>query len=138
TIAELRHALDAGGLSVPTCIYLGDWFDASEADWPRVRDTCARRIDQAAELGAAHVIAGPPSGRADVGEGARRYRELLHRGVSEGARPAFEFLGFVEQFNTIESALEVLAMAAHPDGTTVLDPFHIFRGGGSVESVATL
>jgi 2-keto-myo-inositol isomerase len=138
TTGELRQALDDRGLSVPTCIYLGDWFDASEADWPQIRETCARRLDQAAELGAARVIAGPPLGRADVAQGAARYRELLQLGESAGAHPAFEFLGFVEQFNTIESALEVLALAAHPAGTTVLDPFHIFRGGGSVESIAKL
>jgi 2-keto-myo-inositol isomerase len=138
TMAELQRALDAGGLAVPTCIYLGDWFDASAADWPRVRDQCAHRLDQAAELRARHVIAGPPGGRADLALGAQRYRELLELGEKAGALPAFEFLGFVEQFNTIESALEVLALAAHPAGTTVLDPFHVFRGGGSVESIAKL
>jgi 2-keto-myo-inositol isomerase len=138
TMSDLRWALDAGGLTVPTCIYLGGWFDASEGNWERVRSECARRLDQAAELGAKHVIAGPPIGRADVTLGVRRYRELLEIGESAGALPAFEFLGFVEQFNTIESALEVLSLAAHPAGTTVIDPFHIFRGGGSVESISKL
>jgi sugar phosphate isomerase/epimerase len=49
-----------------------------------------------------------------------------------------EFLGFVEQVNTIELALDVIERAAHPCGSIVLDPFHIFRGGGSVESIAKL
>jgi 2-keto-myo-inositol isomerase len=138
TTAALRLALDAARLKVPTCIYLGAWFDASEADWPLVRAKCTRRLDQAAALGASHVIAGPPLSRADVAVGAQRYRELLELGEQTGARPAFEFLGFVDQFNTIESALEVLALAAHPSGTTVLDPFHIFRGGGALESIAKL
>ncbi|HEY3254401.1 MAG TPA: sugar phosphate isomerase/epimerase, partial [Polyangiaceae bacterium] len=138
TMAELRRAIDAGGLTVVTLIYIADWFDVSETDWSRVRDKCSRRLEQAAELGAGYVIAGPPAGRANVVVGAQRYRELLELGETVGALPAFEFLGFVEQFNTIESALEVLALAAHPAGTTVLDPFHIFRGAGSVESIAKL
>ena len=138
TLAELRRALDDRGLAVPALIYLGGWFDADDASWPGVREECARRMSQAAALGARHVIAGPPGGRADVALGARRYRELLTLGDSIGAWPAMEFLGFVGQYNTIESALEVLALAAHPAGTTVLDPFHIFRGGGSVESIAKL
>jgi len=138
TMADLQRAIDSSGLVVPTCIYLADWFDASKADWPRVRDECVRRLDQAAELRARHVIAGPPKGRADVARGAQRYRELLELGEKAGAIPAFEFLGFVEQFKTIESALEVLALAGHAAGTTVLDPFHIFRGGGSVESISKL
>ena len=49
-----------------------------------------------------------------------------------------EFLGFVEQLNTIEDAMEIMEKSGHPDATTVLDPFHIFRGGGSVESIAKL
>ena len=63
---------------------------------------------------------------------------MLNTGAKAGTLPAFEFLGFVEQFNTIESALEVLAFAAHPAGTTVLDPFHIFRSGGSMDSIGKL
>jgi 2-keto-myo-inositol isomerase len=138
TIAELQRAIDGSGLTVVTLIYLAGWFDAPEADWQRVCDRCALRLDQAAELRAGHVIAGPPTGRADTVLGARRYRKLLEIGAKAGAFPAFEFLGFVEQFNTIESAVDVLALAEHPAGTTVLDPFHIFRGGGSVESIAKL
>ena len=138
SLAEIRAALDARRLAVPTLIYLGGWFDANEADWPRIKAECGSRLEQAAALGTQSVIAGPPAGRADLALGAQRYRELLDIGDRLGAWPAFEFLGFVEQYHTIESACEVLALAAHPKAATVLDPFHIFRGGGSVESIAKL
>jgi lipopolysaccharide/colanic/teichoic acid biosynthesis glycosyltransferase len=72
---------------------------------------------------------------ADHGLGARNYRELLEIGLAMGVKPAMEFLGFVDDINTIEDALEVVTKAAHPAGTVVLDPFHIFRGGGSLESI---
>jgi sugar phosphate isomerase/epimerase len=49
-----------------------------------------------------------------------------------------EFLGFVEQYHTIESALEIVQRAGHPRGTVVVDPFHIFRGGGTMDSLAKL
>ncbi len=87
---------------------------------------------------APHVIAGPPLGSADLDVGARRYRELLEIGVAEGSLPAMEFLGFVEQINTIEAALTVMDKSGHPDATTVLDPFHVFRGGGSIGSIGKL
>jgi 2-keto-myo-inositol isomerase len=138
TMSDLRSALDASGLEVPTVIYLGDWFDAWGDDWRRVRVKSTRRLQQAAELHAPYVIAGPPAGRVPAPPGAQRYRELLEIGEKAGALPAFEFLGFVEQYNTIESALQVLSLAAHPAGTVVLDPFHIFRGGGSLESITAL
>ena len=40
--------------------------------------------------------------------------------------------------DTIEGALEVMTGSGDPDATTVLDPFHVFRGGGSVESISLL
>ena len=138
TVGELRRALDDRGLSVATLIYLGGWFEAADPAWPRIKAQCERRLEQAAELGARHVIAGPPTGGANVRRGAARYRELLVAGVSIGSLPAMEFLGFVEQCNTIESALEIVELAGHSSGTIVLDPFHIFRGGGSIEAMARL
>src|SRR5437588_721559 len=55
-----------------------------------------------------------------------------------GIKLAMEFLGVVDDINTIEDALEIVEKAGDPDGTIVLDPFHIFRGGGSVESISRL
>ena len=138
SLKELRSALDGAGLLVPTTIYLGGWFDCHESEFPRVLESCRRRMDQAASLGARHVIAGPASGNADVRLGAHRYRLLLEEGLRIGVRPSMEFLGFVEQINTIESVLEILAIANHPEATIVLDPFHIFRGGGSFSSLSTV
>jgi sugar phosphate isomerase/epimerase len=84
------------------------------------------------------VIAGPPGGRADHDQGARNYRELLEIGRKIGVKPAMEYLGFVEDINTIEAAAEIIAKSEHPDATIVHDPFHIFRGGGSFESLTKL
>ncbi len=138
SLQEIRRALDDAGLSVPTLIYLGNWFDASEPLWPAVKERCTQRLAQAAALGAPHAIAAPPPGNANLSLGAQRYHDLLEIGRREGALPSFEFLGFVDSFCTLESALQVLEAADHPLGTTVLDPFHVFRGGGSIESIALL
>lgn len=138
SMGDIQHCLQNNGLSVPTTIYLGDWFDATECQLVTVMDECKRRMEQAVFLGAPHVIAGPPSGKADPNIGAQRYRELLNLGRELGTAPSMEFLGFVDQVNTIEEALHILELANHPKGTTVLDPFHIFRGGGSVNSIRKL
>ncbi len=94
-----------------------------------------RRMHQAAELGAIHIISGPPGGKADHDLGARNYRELLEIGLAIGVKPAMEYLGFVDDINTIEAAAEIVQKAGHPQGTVIHDPFHIFRGGGSFESL---
>ena len=138
TIADIRKSLDDHGLAVPTTIYLGDWFDTTGSEYDKAIEICKRRIQQAAEVGAPYIIAGPPGGKADYDLGAMHYRELLQIGGDFGVKPSMEFLGFVEQLNTIEDALEVMTKSGHPDASTVLDPFHIQRGGGSVESISKL
>lgn len=138
TLADIRSALADQNLAVPTTIYLKGWFETKGPAHEVELEECRRRMRQAAEVGAIHVIAGPPAGRADHDTGARNYRELLEIGLQLGVKPAMEFLGFVDDINTIESALEIVTKAGHSAGTVVLDPFHIFRGGGSPESIALL
>lgn len=138
SLATIRKALSDAGLEVPTTIYLKGWFETTGAEHQSELEECKRRMHQAAEVGAIHVIAGPPMGFADHSQGARNYYELLEIGRQIGVKPAMEFLGFVSDICTIEAALDVVTRANHPDGTVVLDPFHIQRGGGSVESVGLL
>ena len=63
---------------------------------------------------------------------------MLEIGRDFGVTPIVEFLGFSEQVNTIEAVLTVIHGCGDSTATTVLDPFHIHRGNGSVESIAKL
>lgn len=138
TLRDVASALRDQNLKVPTTIYLKGWFETTGDEHVRELAECRRRMEQSVQVGAEHVIAGPPAGHFDHDEGARNYRELLELGLSLGVKPAMEFLGFVDDINTIEDALEIVEKAGHPAGTLVLDPFHIYRGGGSAESIAKL
>jgi len=138
SLKDIRQALADQNLELPTTIYLKGWFETTGEEHRTELEECKRRMHQAAELGAVHIIAGPPAGVADHDQGARNYRELLEIGRQIGVKPAMEFLGFVDDVNTIEDALEIVEKADDPDGTIVLDPFHIYRGGGSAEAIARL
>lgn len=129
TLDELRKLLADRRLQVPSMIYLKGWFETSGVEHATLLSECVRRMEQAAEIGAAVCVAGPPPGRADVTLGVQNYRELLELGRQVGVRPAFEFLGFVEQFNTVDSVAQVLRATGDADACTVVDPFHLYRGG---------
>jgi len=135
---DIVVALEDHQLQVPTTIHLKGWFESEGDEHAAALDTCKWKMEQAEAVGAAHIIAGPPRGVADRQRGAANYRELLEIGHEIGVSPAMEFLGFVEDINTIEDALEIINAADHPEATIILDPFHIFRGGGSIESVSKL
>jgi 2-keto-myo-inositol isomerase len=137
-LADIKKALADHRLAVPTTIFLKGWYDTTGEEHTKALDECKRRMAQAVEVGALHCIGGPPPKKSDRELGARNYRELLDIGISMGVRPSMEFLGFVEDIKTIEDALDIMTHSGHPQATTILDPFHIFRGGGSPESILKL
>jgi len=137
-LADIRKAVDDHGPDVPTTIFLKGWWDTSGEEYTKAMDEIRRRLDQAAAVGATYSISGPPLGKVDFQVGARNYARLLDVGREFGVQPVMEYLGFSEDVNTIEDALRIMDDSGHPDATIVLDPFHCFRGGGSIETIAQI
>lgn len=138
TIGDLRKTIDASGLDIPTTIMLKGWCDTTGEAHSQGLDECKRRLGIAAELGAIYAIAGPALGAVDHALAGANYRELLELGREFGVKPAMEYLGFAEDVNTIDDALDIMQRADHPDATIVLDPFHCFRGGAGFQGMSTL
>jgi len=138
TVDEIRNCIADHGLKVPTTIHLKDWFQPAGEDHSAAMDIAKRKLEQAAIVGADYTIAGPPHGPADRALGQRHYHELLELGAAFGVRPAFEYLGFVEDIKTIDDAFEIVSGASHPNACLVLDPFHCHVGGGGIESISKL
>jgi len=137
TLADLHKRIQDLGLIVPSTINLKGWFDAmsdSDPAW----ELCRKRMSDAAALGVKYVVAGPPQTASEWQRGVENYGKLLRMGREIGVLPSMEFLGFVEQIHTIESARRIVREAKESGGTIVLDPFHIYRGGGSFDSVRDL
>lgn len=137
-LETVSAAIQESGLEIPTMIMLRDWWSASAEEYPTVFKTCLERIKLAAKLGAEYVICCPHREKPDYDLGAERYRQLLEAGIEAGAKPSVEFLGFVSDVTKIEDALKIVEKSGHPEATLVLDPFHVFRGGGSMETIAQL
>ncbi len=137
-LTDIRKAVADQGLIVPTTIYVKGWAEPDATLRQSELDECKRRFEQAAAVGAIHVISGPPPSHCDHALVAKCYHDLLEIGLSFGVKPAFEYLGFVDDINTIDAAIEIATNSGHPQATVVLDPFHCFRGGGGFESIAKL
>lgn len=133
SLEDVRKALGDRGLRVPTVINCKGWMDSEGEAHGRAMEEIRRRMEQAVSVGAAYVVAGPAAGKVDIDQAAERYGELLSLGRQLGVKPAMEFLGFVEDINTVAKAWEIVTRAGDPEGTIVMDPFHIFRGGRGME-----
>src|SRR5947209_2384517 len=131
TWEALKALLRERGLTVPSVIAIMGWIGCADAERDARRTEAIRRMEQAVALGAPHLVARPPGGPVDLDRAARDYRELLQLGKERGIRPSMEFLGFVEQINNIDAAWEIVQRAGDPDGTIVIDWFHMVRGQAS-------
>jgi sugar phosphate isomerase/epimerase len=135
-LADISKLLNDNNLSVATVIALHGWITSEGEEYRRAIETAKVRMRQAADVGSPYIIASPPREKVDdMAKAAKRYHDLLELGKSFGVKPAMEFLGFVEGINTINDAWDIVTNANHPDGTIVLDPFHIFRGGSDVNDM---
>jgi sugar phosphate isomerase/epimerase len=137
-LTDVRRATEDAGLAVPTVIALHGWLGTTGAEHAQALDEAKRRMEEAAAVGAPHIIASPPLDAADLSRAGDDYRELLELGREFGVRPAMEYLGFVRSVHTIEQAWRIVEDAAHPDAAIVMDPFHIVRGGGRVQTIAAV
>ena len=135
-LQDLRLLLEDSGLQVPTVVAAMGWMETSGIEHDRALDEVRRRMEQAAAVGASRIVATPPLEDSDISLGGARYRELLELGEQTGVLPAMEFLGFAPSVYTIEQAWEIAVAADHPEATVLMDPFHILRGGGDVDSIA--
>lgn len=138
SLQDIRRAVDDAGLKVPSTIHIHDWFQPAGEEHRKAMDEARRKLEQAAAVGAPHTVAGPPHGECDRELGAQHYHELLEAGREFGVKPAIEYLGFVQEFTTIEDALDIMERCGHADACIVIDPFHCFRGGGPIESISKL
>lgn len=137
-LTDIRKAVNDQGLEVPTTIYLKGWAEPDDSVRKVELDECKRRMDQSVAVGAHYIISGPPPGACEHAFVGAKYAELLDLGLAMGVKPAFEYLGFVDDINSIDAAIEVVEHSKHPQATIVLDPFHCFRGGKGIESIAKL
>ena len=134
-LADIRKALDDRGLEAPTTIMIKGWLGTTGDVHDRCMDEVKRRMNQTAELGIPYVIAGPPLGAVDMKTAAAQYGKLLALGREFGVRPSMEYLGFAQDINSVNDALEIISNCGEDGGTIVLDPFHCFLGGGDMEEI---
>ena len=108
TIADIRKCVEDNGLVVPTTIHIHDWFQPAGDEHMKAMDEARRKLENTAAVGCKYAVCGPPHGPADRELGKQHYRDMLELGAEFGVRPAFEYLGFVQDIRTIDDAIEIL------------------------------
>ena len=134
-VRDIEKALSDHGLIVPCTIALRGWAEAAEAEYPHVRDEAKRRLEMAARLGSPWLVCSPPRDPCNLDQITRRYRDLLDLGRQTGVKPTFEYISFLGSISRLDQAWQVVQDANDPDATLILDAFHTWNTGGTLDDL---
>ncbi|WP_309122549.1 sugar phosphate isomerase/epimerase family protein [Paenibacillus sp.] len=140
TLAELRRYAGDAGIVFANAIAFWKWADLDERERAGGLELAVREAERLAELGCFSAAA-PPFGQVE-GSSLERiadcYGELAGRIRPLGVDPLLEFWGRAKALSRLEEAIVVADRSGVPEAKLLLDPFHMYTGGSSLETLSRL
>ena len=134
-VRDVEKAISDHGLIVPCAIAARSWGEAVGPEYPLALDEVKRRMEMAARLGSPYLVATPPREPCDLNQVAERYRDLLEIGRRVGVKPTMEYISFFRSVTRLSQAWEIVQAAGAPDATLVLDSFHTWNAGETLDAL---
>ncbi len=139
TLKDARQRADDLGMKIQNAIGFAPWIVDDEKVRAQGLEQMKREMDMLAQLGCPRTAA-PPMGATqqsglDLRKAAERYRTVLELGAHMGVKPILEMWGHSKNLSKVSEVLFVAAEAGHPDARLLLDVFHIYKGGSSVDAL---
>ncbi len=137
-VRDVEKAIADHGLIVPCTIAMRAWGEASDLEYPLMLDECKRRMELAARIGSPYIVATPPRDPFDLDVIAARYKDLLDIGRDVGIKPVMEYISFFNSVTRLDQAWAIVQQVNDPDATIILDAFHTWNSGGSLDDVRAI
>ncbi|MHC4405993.1 MAG: sugar phosphate isomerase/epimerase family protein [Planctomycetota bacterium] len=137
-VRDVEKALSDHGLIVPCAIAARGWGEAVGPEYPLMLDEVKRRMELAARLGSPYLVATPPREPCDLGQIARRYKDLLEIGRQTGVKPTMEYIGFFRSVTRLSQAWQIVREADDADATLLLDTFHTWNAGEGLDVLRSI
>ncbi len=141
-LSALRKRLDDRGVQVESAIGFANWIVDDPTARAKALDEAKSDMEIVRALGGTRIAA-PPAGANkgpvfDLETVAERYRALLEVGRSAGVTPMLEVWGHSVNLHRLGQTLFAAAESSHPDACTLLDIYHIYKGGSRYEGLSPL
>jgi sugar phosphate isomerase/epimerase len=139
SITDLAKRIRLSGLTVESAIAFPEWIVDDDMRRRKGFDQAKRSFDIVRQLGGSRLAA-PPAGATDrpnldLHLAAERYRALIELGESFGVVPQVELWGFSKCLGKLGDVLYVAIESGHPKACVLLDVFHLYKGGSTVEGL---
>ncbi|MDB5032642.1 MAG: sugar phosphate isomerase/epimerase [Mucilaginibacter sp.] len=139
TTTEVKKIIEGLGIKIENAIGFAKWMVDDEATRKAALNQLQHEMEQLAQIGC-HRIAAPPSGATglpliDLNVITDRYRTILQIGNQTGVTPMIEMWGSSQNLKKISQVLYVATESEHKNALVLLDAFHIYKGGSSLDSL---
>jgi sugar phosphate isomerase/epimerase len=139
SLPDLRKRITDLGLTVENAIGFTQWIVDDENVRNEAIEQLKKEMDQLAQIGCRRTAA-PPAGATghpglDMKKAAERYRTILDLGDKTGVVPHLELWGFSANLHKLSDVLYVAIESGHPKAKVLLDNFHLYKGGTSLDSL---
>ncbi|MDB5155702.1 MAG: sugar phosphate isomerase/epimerase [Mucilaginibacter sp.] len=136
---EAKQIIDSLGVKVENAIGFAQWIVDDDTTRKEALEQLYREMDLLAKIGCTRIAA-PPSGATglpliDLNVITDRYRAILELGDKTGVTPMVEMWGSSNNLKKISQVLYVATESGHKNALVLLDAFHIYKGGSSLESL---
>lgn len=139
TLSDARKRLQDLGIKVENAIGFASWIVDDEATRTKGVEQLKREMEMLAQLGCRRTAA-PPMGATekaglDLKRAAERYRTILELGEKTTVVPQLELWGFSQNLSRLSEVMYVALESGHPSARVLLDVYHLFKGGSSLDSL---
>ncbi|TDQ41009.1 sugar phosphate isomerase/epimerase family protein [Aureibacillus halotolerans] len=139
-LAELKAFAEEQRVEIVNAIAFWTWADENPEERAKGLAHAKKEMAILSELGCP-AAAAPPFGNVantSLESIAEAYRNLFEAGQSLGVTPILEFWGRADKLSTLGEAIHVAVASGVPTCPLLLDPFHMYTGGTTVDSLAYL
>ncbi|MEM7147138.1 MAG: sugar phosphate isomerase/epimerase [Verrucomicrobiota bacterium] len=138
SLADIKSKLADSGLEIPCMLGFRNWGDLKDHDYQLHLFEARRRLRVCHNLGCPILVCSTPMYDTDWSQLHTRFADLLQIGREENCTPSFEFIGHYASIKNIADSQTMLDRTEDNDATLVLDFFHAWNGGSSVEDIKSL
>lgn len=139
-LKALKQRIDDAGMHIENAIGFAPWIVDDDTQRAKGIEQLKKEMEQLAALGCKRTAA-PPAGATekrglDLDKAAERYRAILELGKQTGVVPQLEMWGFSANLSKLGELLYVAAGAGQSSARLLLDVFHMYKGGTSVNALS--